>query len=150
MQELQPIRTVNKGLCQACVPLVLWDIEQRIKLIRDSEKAIEKSPGLGIQLSKCDLIIENAERLLAYEQRGLDVKSQPSEIISEYRARRDALALSGLEHEIEFALSKSGVTGSAKSRVLSPHASRSIRAGEDTLNVKCFCEQGGLPNDKNC
>jgi len=81
-------------------------------------RLIGESKKLDTQLSRCDLLLEHAEALMKYEEKGIPtIEPLPSALLREYRIKQDELILNGLECEVKDTLIKIGVTISPKTKI---------------------------------
>jgi len=111
----------SEGLCSSCKPIVHMDVVQRIRIINDSMKIINNSKNLDTRLSRLELLIDHANALLRYEQKGIFVADQsPSSILSKYLGMKDQIIIESLKNDADLAIakSKSAATLSAKINVL--------------------------------
>ncbi len=46
------LSVTREGLCKGCAPIVVMDVQQRVRIMKDSLELIEKSARLEIRLSK--------------------------------------------------------------------------------------------------
>jgi len=82
------------GLCQDCQHLVV-EIQGRARVLEQSMQLAEKGKTFGTRLSRCKLVIEHAEHLVAFERKGVPtVSPSPSHILDEFRALRMQLFVS--------------------------------------------------------
>jgi hypothetical protein len=96
--------SVNKdGLCNQCLNIVVPVVQNDLRIINDSVKIINKSKNLKTRLSRCDVIIETAERLLnEYENKGIKViEPKASVFISEYKKARGKIILQSLKEDTD-------------------------------------------------
>lgn len=80
------------GLCRSCAPIVVMDVQQRGRIIKDSMKLIEESKNTKTRVSRCDLLIQHAQALSEYERKGIPLNPSPSQLLSQYTAIRAQLA----------------------------------------------------------
>lgn len=79
----------TNGLCKNCSPIVIFDIEQRTRIIQDCIRLMKYSKELDTRLSRCDLLKQHAEALLKYENKDIvTIKPPPSEFIKSYNDLR--------------------------------------------------------------
>jgi len=115
--DVSPQET-EKGLCETCSPGIVMDIRNRLGMIKHCKKLIDESEDMDTQLSKIDLIVEQAEALLKYEKGGIPtIRPSPSELIHAYREGRDALILKCAERKVEKALAATGVLTDADTKI---------------------------------
>jgi len=105
----------SNGLCKNCAPIVYLAAEQRIRIMNDSVRLVTESKKMKTRLSRCDLILEHAEALLKYEEKGISVISPPpSKFIEKYTEMRDLIVLEGVNEEVEKSLEKAEIETSHK------------------------------------
>lgn len=68
-------------LCADCGPGVRLEVERRLEIIRESQDLVNRSKNVWTRLSRCQLILREAEQLLIYERRGLEVFEPSPEAI---------------------------------------------------------------------
>src|SRR3990167_2404266 len=106
------------GLCQSCAPLIRMEIAQVAPLLRDCMRLIAESKNLDVKLSRLDLLLERAQRLLAYENRDIPTfDPPPSSLLKTYRSKRDVIIKEGLETEVRNARAKESLAATVKAKV---------------------------------
>lgn len=98
----------SNGLCNECAPVIISIVNNNFRIINESTKLIRESKNFKTKLSRCDLIIKIAEKLLEYENKGIKtINPPPSEFISQYKnVVRDEIILESLKLDIEKAKAK--------------------------------------------
>jgi len=82
----------KEGLCKTCSPDVLADIEKHSNEIYEAMHVYERAPAEE-KLQQCDRVIDAAQSLLKYEQKGLETCSPPARIVvDEYKGFREEWA----------------------------------------------------------
>ncbi len=82
------------GLCKNCQPIVIMDIQQRVRILSDSINLAKNSKTFKTRLSRCDLVIEHAEALLEYEKKGIPTISPlPSKLLKEFSEYHDTIII---------------------------------------------------------
>ena len=108
----------QNGLCGTCTPIVGMDFQQRNRIIQDCLKLISESKNVKTRISRCDLLIEHAEALIQYEQKGIPTfQPEPSELARQVREERDNIILGGAEAEVDKALAKAEVATTPRTSV---------------------------------
>lgn len=108
------------GLCRDCQYLI-EEIQSRARVLEQSMQLAEKGKTFGTRLSRCELVIEHAKYLVAFERKGVPtVSPSPSQILDEFRSHRTHLIVSEAEIVVEKAFEKSSLasTVNAKERAL--------------------------------
>ena len=78
-----------RGLCNNCIPLVGIEVGSRVRVIAESAKLVQESKKIDTKLSRCDLIIDNAEALKKFEDHGIPVMEMPpSQVAMQFREIR--------------------------------------------------------------
>lgn len=74
---------INKnGLCNKCDTEISIDVQSRLKVINESANIINKSNKFNTIIGRIFVILENAEALMKYEEKGLKIiEPLPSTII---------------------------------------------------------------------
>lgn len=106
------------GLCNSCSPIVLMDVQNKLRIINDSSRIIDESKNLKTKLSRCALIIQMATELLDYENKGIKViNPTPSVFIETYKNNRDEIILESIKQAIERAISKTKLAVTTKTKI---------------------------------
>jgi hypothetical protein len=112
------LSVTTNGLCTACEPVVMTDVQQRARVIGDCIELVKKSTKLDTRLSRCDLLLEQAQSLTRYEVLGIPTLSpSPSQLVHRYRAERERLIVEGLQAELDAAHSRATLAVSPKTKV---------------------------------
>lgn len=107
----------ENGLCRVCSQRVFHDAEPRVRILTESIKLAEEGKTLKTRLSRCDLVLEHAEHLLIYENKGIGtISPSPSELISEYTQYRNQVLLEEAKKTAEKAISKSEAATTPKTK----------------------------------
>ena len=132
------LRLNSVGLCNNCSPLVNFDVQQRLRILNDSINIVNESKNLDTRLSRLDLLLEHANSLYRYEQRGIPiVEPLPSAILEQFRGRKDQIILETLRTITEEAEKKSATVITASSKVSSlTKALLKIREYKDKMDNK--------------
>ena len=108
----------ENGLCRVCSQRVFHDAEPRVRILTESIKLAEEGKTLKTRLSRCDLVLEHAEHLLVYENKGIGtISPSPSELLSEYTQYRNQILLEEAKKAAEKAMSKSEAAATLKTKV---------------------------------
>lgn len=108
----------SSGLCNECSPIITSIINNNFRIISESIELIKKSKNFKTRLSRCDLILNIAEKLLEYENKGIQsIKPAPSEFISMYANIRNEIILESLKSDIEKAENKIRITDKPQSKI---------------------------------
>lgn len=103
------------GLCKKCRPLLIV-IQQNIRILKESMRLAHEGKTFKTRLSRCDLVLEEAEALLAYEKKKIPtVTPAPSAIASHYREFHDDLIMEEAESIAEKSSAKANIAGSVRS-----------------------------------
>ena len=123
------------GLCNECNTIVVLDVYERTRCIEACMKVIDKSKNVNTRLSRCDVVLEHAEALLEYEQKGIPtIDPYPSSLIVEVRKNRDEIIIESVNAKVEKALTKVELSTSPKtSRTAANKALLEIREGRNEL-----------------
>jgi len=106
------------GLCSQCTYIITPVVERNLKVINESIELIRKSKNFKTRLSRCDLILEIAEKLMKYENKGiLVITPTPSEFISVYSDMRDKIILENLKLDTDKAEAKINIASTPKAKV---------------------------------
>lgn len=111
--------SVNKrGVCKDCAFFVDNDVENSLRIIKDSAKLVEKSAKYETKIGRCKDIITAAERLLRYEIKGIQtITPEPSIIINSYKSLLPKLIEKALKDEISKYIEKARTAVKHTSRI---------------------------------
>ena len=65
------------GLCRNCAPVLLLQVQQSIRVIKESEEIINKSKNMDTRISRCDTILIHLKRLIELERKGIPTLNIP-------------------------------------------------------------------------
>lgn len=106
------------GLCNKCDPAIAIEVNSRLRVITESQELVESGKALDTRLSRCDLIVEFANALRKYEEKGIRITDPlPSVIAERYRAKRSQILIEGLKLEARKTLDKVKLTGTVTTKV---------------------------------
>jgi len=106
------------GLCKNCQPIVEMDVRQRVRIMQDSLEIINKSKKLDTRISRCELFLDHASKLLMYENKSIPtMEPLPSRLIQKYGLIKDNIINEGLEEEVEKALSNAELAATPKTKI---------------------------------
>ncbi len=81
------------GLCGACAPVVVAEIEKHCEAIYEAMHVFERATDRAEKLRECDRVIHAAQALLPYDGKGLETSSPPPGLlVDEYRGFREQCA----------------------------------------------------------
>lgn len=105
-------------LCKTCEPTIIREIQSRARIIKDCMKLVDESKNLKTRLSRCDLLIEHAQALLKYQEKGIPtITPSPSQLLAEYSAMRDQIILDSLTAEAEKMLAKAEIEATPRTSI---------------------------------
>ena len=109
----------SNGLCNECASVIIPIVKNNLRVINESTELINKSKNFKTKLSRCDLVIEIAEKMLEYENKGITtITPPPSVFISQYKdVVRDKIILESLKLDIEKAKAKFDITNTPKAKI---------------------------------
>jgi tetratricopeptide (TPR) repeat protein len=59
------------GLCKKCAPLLKWEVDRRVRIIKESDAIIKRSKNTSTICSRYNTILANLNRFIELEQKGL-------------------------------------------------------------------------------
>lgn len=108
----------STGLCKRCEPPISMDFNQRGKIIYESIQLAATGKKIDTRLSRNKLILEQAEALRKYEEKGIDRMSpKPSELIEKFTSYHDEIIFEEMESIADKSLTKANVMPTAKQAV---------------------------------
>lgn len=112
------LSVTDQGLCRDCSLFVKMDVDNRVRIINDSVELINKSTNLDTRLSRCDLLLEQAQAIQVYEAKGIDAFSfPPSNYIRQYGSMRDEIVEECMSAKVEQSLLRSQTATSAATKL---------------------------------
>ncbi len=79
-------------LCEVCDAAIAKDVQERVRIIRETLQLLKEEKTLRAKLRHWDRILAQVETLYQYEQREiLTTCPPPSTLLQDFRAMRDAL-----------------------------------------------------------
>lgn len=125
----------DEGLCDSCYPAYVNEVRQRFRIITDCIRLIDESKKTETRLSGCDLLVEHAEALRIYEEKGIPtITPSPSQLVNDYTRMRDKIILDGARDEVDKALAKAKVAATAKTSITAANkALLNIREAREEL-----------------
>jgi len=107
----------SNKLCRNCQGIIYFDFQQRFRIIRDSQKLIEKSKNFSTRISRIDTLLEHVQALKKYEEKNITTLSPPpSEVERNYLGVRGDLIFENIIEEIDKIMNKArlGLTHKTK------------------------------------
>ena len=112
-------RAVDRnGLCSNCARPVLLSIQSISRVVDESLRLARTGKTLSTRLSRWQIVIERAENLVEYEERGIStITPLPSQLIVAAKLELARAASEGLREEMRSAESKAGLAATAAARL---------------------------------
>ena len=102
----------NNGICQNCEKFIQLEVNNRIRILNDSIKLVKDTKNVDTLISRLDLIIQQTNELMKYEEYGIStVNPPPSHINKNIRESRDSIIIDHLNEEYNSTLSKVELPG---------------------------------------
>lgn len=108
------------GLCKRCQPIIVNALEHA-RVIEQSVPFVRDGKTFSTRLSRCDTVLQHAESLIEFEQKGIStISPAPSAYIETFGAIRKELVIEEAHKAARKATEKASVvsTPSAKERAL--------------------------------
>lgn len=111
--------SVNQhGLCSTCNTGLAIEAESRLRVLNESVKIIESTKNLATRLSRCNVVIEQAQALIKYENLGIPVITPPpSKIAQTYLDNKLIFVKEGLLEDSRQALEKAKLASTTNAKV---------------------------------
>lgn len=111
--------SVNRdGSCAECAATVSRDAANRLRIIQESAKLVDKTTNPDTLMRRLQVLSDNLNALLEYERQGIStITPSPSELLARFERDRTRAIRKSAEHIIESALAKAKVTVSQKSAI---------------------------------
>jgi len=108
----------RNNLCRNCQPAIYLDIQQRGRIVEESQKLIEKSENFKTRIHRIGVILEHAQALTQYEEKGVStITPPPSECEKHYIDLKNELTYENITSEIEKIMNKAKIALSAKTKM---------------------------------
>jgi hypothetical protein len=133
--------TVNQdGLCSVCQQVVSNEVSQCARIINDCVRIIDESENMKTRLSRTDLLVEKAEDLMRYENRGIPTIGplSPSELVSKYKSMRDDIIMESISSEVDKAIEKAKIATTVRTAI--------SQANKALLKIQEACEEISDPS----
>lgn len=106
------------GVCNNCSTIISLDVNQKLRIVKESLDIIQKSKNIDTVISRYDLAMENIESLIQYENKGISVTSTPpSKNLSLLKKDREAIIIEKIKEEYRNVLSKVEVATTSKAKI---------------------------------
>jgi hypothetical protein len=80
------------GLCKKCAPALLMQVQQSIRVIKESEDIINSSKHTDTRISRCDTILFHLRQLIELERKGIPTLNiSPSKLFHQVARERDKI-----------------------------------------------------------
>lgn len=107
----------SNGLCTSCAPGILFDIQQRFRIVNDCMRLAQDGKTFKTRYSRCNLLLEHAEQLLKYEKQGIGtISPSPSAILKEFGTIKENIVSDELRSILNNAKSKAEVASTVRSK----------------------------------
>lgn len=136
--------SVDKNrLCRNCQLSIYVDIQERSRIISDSQKLIEKSENYKTRLHRINLVLEHLRTLKEYENKNIETLSLlPSELENYYKKLKNELIYENIIGGIEKIMNKARIGLTAKTKMTEANkAILSILEGKKELQDKDKIEE---------
>ena len=91
-------------LCGSCAPSFRDEVERRGRVIEDCRALLVRDATFPTRLAHCDLLLDNARLLLAYEEKGLaTLQPPPSDLLRQYGIQRERIVMEAVTSSTELA-----------------------------------------------
>lgn len=108
----------RNNLCRNCQPTIYLDIQQRSRIIEESQKLVEKSENFKTRIHRIDVISEHVQPLKEYEEKNIStITPLPSECEKYYIDLKNELIYENITSEIEKIMNKAKIALSAKTKM---------------------------------
>ena len=105
-------------LCKRCQSQIYLEFQQRLRIIQDSQKLIEKSKNFKTRISRIDVLIEHVRALKQYEEKNIStLEPVPSECEKNYLGLKNELIYEDIVSSIEKTMNKAKLGLSAKTKM---------------------------------
>ena len=108
----------SAGLCMNCASLISFNVNETLRIVKDSLDIIEKSKKIDTRLSRCDLIIEKVKDLLRYENKEIKtIDPKPSVFIEKIYSMKNQIIFEEINNMINELMKKDNLEISTKSKI---------------------------------
>lgn len=110
--------TEDAILCPACAAALHGEVERRGRVIDDCRALLLRDATFPTRLAHCDLLLDNARLLLAYEEKGLPtLQPPPSDLLRQYRIQRERIVMEAVTAYTELASLRAEHADSVEAKV---------------------------------
>jgi hypothetical protein len=89
------------GLCRNCAPVLLMQVQQSIRVIKESEDIINRSKHINTRISRCDTILVHLKRLIELEKKGIPTLNiPPSKLFQQVTNERNKILYESAEGKL--------------------------------------------------
>ncbi len=108
----------KNGLCRRCQTIIYSDIQQRLRIIEDSQKLIEKSKNFNTIIGRVDTFLEQVQELKKYEEKGITtLEPPPSELEEKIYVLKEEIIFENIVEEIDKIMSKAKLALTPKTKM---------------------------------
>lgn len=108
----------RNNLCRNCQLFIYLDIQQRSRIILDSQELIEKSENFKTRIHRVDVISEHAQALKKYEEKNIStITPPPSECEKYYTDLKNELIYENINEEVDKIMNKAKLALTAKTKM---------------------------------
>ena len=105
----------KEGLCKGCAPALAIQVDQSVRIIKESNEIINKSKKTATRISRCETVLEIVERLRELEDKGIrTIDPPPSELHRIFTEERDDIFYNGTKSDVEKLLNKAELATTIK------------------------------------
>lgn len=91
----------SNGMCGSCEPAVVDSVLTSTRVIEESLGLVKNSKKLETRLSRCDTVIQHAQHLRQYEDRGIPtIDPPPSQLVIDMPKEKDEIVVTTLNNEL--------------------------------------------------
>ncbi len=108
----------KNGLCRRCQAIIYSDIQQRLRIIEDSQKLIEESKNFSTRIGRVDTFLKQIHELKKYEEKKITtLEPVPSEIEKKLYKLREELIFENIVEEIDKIMNKAKLALTPKTKM---------------------------------
>jgi len=108
----------KNSLCSKCRSLINFDLQQRLRIIEESQEIIKKTSNFKTLLHRIDTILEHLQALRTYEEKNIStITPSPSEFEKILLHKKDELINDNIVQEVGKIMNKARLGLTAKSKI---------------------------------
>jgi len=112
------LKVSNEGLCNSCQQIIIFDFQQRMRIVDESIELVDNSKKMETRLSRLELVKEHLLVIVQYEDKQIEVMNPTAkEVLKKLEGYHDKIILEHMTEMAESALTKAEVATTTNTKV---------------------------------